>query len=96
MNYDNNNKISIFKNDKKGNEKAPDYRGTTTLNNQEYKVALWIRTSASGTKYMSGTVEIDTYKKQETKTSYTREEIVDLDKDFGNLVEEDIDSELAF
>ena len=32
MNYDNNNKISIFKNDKKGNEKAPDYRGTTTLN----------------------------------------------------------------
>ena len=33
MNYDNNNKISIFKNDKKGNEKAPDYRGTTTLNN---------------------------------------------------------------
>ena len=95
MNYDNNNKISIFKNDKKGNEKAPDYRGTTTLNNQEYKVALWIRTSASGTKYMSGTVEIDTYKKQETKTSYTREEIVDLDKDFGNLVEED-ESDLAF
>lgn len=95
MNYDNNNKISIFRNDKKGNEKAPDYRGTTTLNNQEYKVALWIRTSASGTKYMSGTVEIDTYKKQETKTSYTREEIVDLDKDFGNLVEED-ESDLAF
>lgn len=95
MNYDNNNKITLFKNDKKGNEKAPDYRGTTTLNNQEYKVALWIRTSASGTKYMSGTVEIDTYKKQETKTSYTREEIVDLDKDFGNLVEED-ESDLAF
>lgn len=95
MNYDNNNKISLFKNDKKGNEKAPDYRGTTTLNNQEYKVALWVRTSASGTKYMSGTVEIDTYKKQETKTSYTREEIVDLDKDFGNLVEED-ESDLAF
>ena len=94
MNYDNNNKITLFKNDKKGNEKAPDYRGTTTLNNQEYKVALWIRTSASGTKYMSGTVEIDTYKKQETKTSYTREEIVDLDKDFGNLVEED-ESDLA-
>ena len=65
MKYDNNNKISIFKNDKKGNEKAPDYRGTTTLKNQEYKVAMWIRTSASGTKYMSGTVEIDTYKKQE-------------------------------
>jgi len=94
MNYDNNNKISIFKNDKKGNEKAPDYRGTTTLNNQEYKVALWIRTSASGTKYMSGTVEIDTYKKQERKQ--------DIDKqyqDFGNSVEltdDDIDNELAF
>ena len=96
MNYDNNNKITLFKNDKKGNEKAPDYRGTTTLNNQEYKVALWIRTSASGTKYMSGTVEIDTYKKQ------PKEEIVDLDKqyeEFGNSVEltdDDIDNELAF
>ena len=39
---------------KKETKKAPDYRGTTTLKNQEYKVAMWIRTSASGTKYMSG------------------------------------------
>ena len=80
MKYDNNNKISIFKNDKKGNEKAPDYRGTTTLNNQEYKVAMWIRTSASGTKYMSGTVEIDTYKKQEE----VKEVKVDPFADFAN------------
>ena len=77
MKYDNNNKISIFKNDKKGNEKAPDYRGTTTLNNQEYKVALWVRTSSTGTKYMSGTVEVDTYKKQEVKEA-------DPFKDFAN------------
>ena len=79
MNYDNNNKISIFKNDKKGNEKAPDYRGTTTLNNQEYKVAMWVRTSEKGTKYMSGTVEIDTYKKQEEI-----KEVNDPFKDFAN------------
>ena len=91
MNYDNNNKISIFKNDKKGNEKAPDYRGTTTLNNQEYKVAMWVRTSASGTKYMSGTVEIDTYKKQE--------EVKEADPftSFSQENEEDINSlELPF
>lgn len=82
MNYDNNNKISIFKNDKKGNEKAPDYRGTTTLNNQEYKVALWVRTSASGTKYMSGTVEVDTYKKQEEVKEEKKE--ADPFQDFNN------------
>ena len=92
MNYDNNNKISIFRNNKNGNEKAPDYRGTTTLNNQEYKVALWIRTSASGTKYMSGTVEIDTYKKQ------PKEEEIDLDKqyetvgDTGELTGDDMET----
>lgn len=91
MNYDNNNKITLFKNDKKGNEKAPDYRGTTTLNNQEYKVAMWVRTSAAGTKYMSGTVEIDTYKKQEE----VKEEIKEADpfeefaKEHTNELEED-------
>ena len=100
MNYDNNNKISIFKNDKKGNEKAPDYRGTTTLNNQEYKVALWVRTSASGTKYMSGTVEIDTYKKQENERTDLGKAIDKQyeDKayiDFGNSVEL-TDDDIAF
>lgn len=91
MNYDNNKKITLFKNDKKGNEKAPDYRGTTTLNNQEYKVAIWVRTSATGTKYMSGTVELDTYKKQEE----VKEEIKKADpfEEFAqdtNLTDDDL------
>lgn len=93
MNYDNNNKITLFKNDKKGNEKAPDYRGTTTLNNQEYKVAMWIRTSATGAKYMSGTVELDTYKKQEE----VKEETNDPFESFSRENEEYINSlELPF
>ena len=45
--------FSLFKNDKKGNEKAPDYRGPGKgLDGSEIEVAAWLKDGAKG-KFMS-------------------------------------------
>jgi len=55
--YDNTNTGALFKNDKKGNEKAPDYKGKINVGGKEYKLASWIRESKEGVKYMSLKIE---------------------------------------
>lgn len=39
---------AIFKNDKKTNEKQPDYRGKVNVNGKEMEVALWVKKSNGG------------------------------------------------
>lgn len=54
INYDPNMKGVLFKNDKQGNEKRPDYRGSCVINNVDMNISAWIKTSKkSGDKYMS-------------------------------------------
>ncbi len=53
--YDNTNTFALFKQDKEGNEKRPDYTGTITLEGgKELRLSAWIRESKSGLKYLSG------------------------------------------
>lgn len=49
--------FSLFENDKKGNDKAPDWRGKGLINGEEVKIAVWKRKSASGIEYLSGVIE---------------------------------------
>jgi hypothetical protein len=51
-NYDNTNSGVLFKNDKKGNEKAPDYKGKVNIEGKEKDIAGWIREGKSG-KFIS-------------------------------------------
>ena len=52
--YDPNMRGVLFKNDKKGNEKRPDYRGSAVINNVDMNVSGWIKTSKkTGDKFMS-------------------------------------------
>lgn len=55
--YDNNNTFALFKNDKQGNEKRPDYTGTITVNGEEMRMSAWIRESKTGNKFMSGQIQ---------------------------------------
>jgi uncharacterized protein (DUF736 family) len=48
-----NNTGAIFKNDYKKAENHPDYKGKVLVNNKEMEVALWLKTSAKGVKFMS-------------------------------------------
>lgn len=47
---------SLFKNDKEGNEKRPDYRGELLVGGQIYFISAWIREGKKG-KFMSLSVK---------------------------------------
>jgi uncharacterized protein (DUF736 family) len=52
--YDNNLTGVLFKNDKGDNEKRPDYKGSASINGEEFNVSAWIREKKDGSgKYMS-------------------------------------------
>lgn len=57
MDYDNRNKGVLFKNDKDGNERRPDYRGSINVNGQDFDLSAWIKSSKKGDKYMSLSVQ---------------------------------------
>jgi hypothetical protein len=52
--YDPNMKGVLFKNDQKGNVKAPLYRGSAVIENVDYNISAWIKESKkTGDKFMS-------------------------------------------
>jgi uncharacterized protein (DUF736 family) len=56
MSYDNTNTAVIFKNNKKENEKHPDYRGTINVDGRELEISLWIKDGKAG-KFFSGKIQ---------------------------------------
>lgn len=44
---------AIFKNDNKKADNHPDYKGKVNVNGKEMEIALWMKTSAKGVKFMS-------------------------------------------
>ena len=55
--YDNTNRGAIFVNDKQGNDKRPDRKGSLNVEGVEYWISGWIKTSQKGDKFMSLSVE---------------------------------------
>lgn len=59
--YDNTNRIAIFKNKDKTDAKHADYRGTVNVDGRELRVSLWLdkikNGDNAGDTYMKGVVE---------------------------------------
>ena len=51
--FDNTNRGSLFKNDKKEAETHSDYKGQINVNGEEFWINAWLKTSKQGTKFMS-------------------------------------------
>jgi hypothetical protein len=52
--YDNNMRGVMFKNDRKENDKHPDYKGSAEINGVQYWVSGWIKTpNSGGNKFLS-------------------------------------------
>jgi hypothetical protein len=52
--YDNTNSGALFRNDKAGNEKRPDYKGSLNIDGVDYWLSAWLRDKKDGSgKYMS-------------------------------------------
>jgi hypothetical protein len=52
MDYDNNMRGVLFKNDRKESDKHPDYKGSAEVDGVEYWIAAWIKEGKNG-KFMS-------------------------------------------
>jgi uncharacterized protein (DUF736 family) len=72
MSYDNTNTAVIFKNNKKENEKHPDYRGTINVDGRELEISLWIKDGKAG-KFFSGKIK-EPFKKMENTSDKIRNE----------------------
>lgn len=48
-----NNSGAIFKNTNKKADNHPDYKGQVMVNGKQMDIALWLKTSQSGTPYFS-------------------------------------------
>ena len=53
MEYDNNNRGSLFKNDRKDDAKFPDYKGSLNVDGVEFWLSAWLKVSKDGQKFMS-------------------------------------------
>lgn len=51
--YDNNMRGVLFKNDQKGNESAPWYKGNIEIDGVKYELAAWLKESKAGNKFLS-------------------------------------------
>ena len=51
MEYDNTNRGSLFKNDRKDDAKFPDYKGSLNVDGVEYWLSAWIKEGKTG-KFM--------------------------------------------
>ena len=63
-----NNTGAIFKNDNKKADNHPDYKGKVNVNGKEMEVALWMKTSAKGVKFMSASFS-EPFVKSETQNT---------------------------
>ena len=78
--YDNTNRGSLFKNDKKTEEKHPDLNGSINIEGVDYWISGWSKVSKGGQKFISLSVRP---KQEQTRQSSqpTRKQKVDLPDD---------------
>lgn len=55
--YDETNRGTLFKNDRKEKDNHPDYKGQINVDGTEYWLSSWIKVSKTGTKFMSLSVQ---------------------------------------
>jgi uncharacterized protein (DUF736 family) len=83
MEYDNNNRGSLFKNDRKDDAKFPDYKGSINVDGIDYWLSAWIKVSKDGNKFMSLSVKNkDADASLQPKKKVKQEEFDDSDLPF--------------
>ena len=53
MAYDNTNSGALFRNEKRQNDKQPEFNGTVNVEGAEYYLSAWVKESKAGKKFFS-------------------------------------------
>jgi uncharacterized protein (DUF736 family) len=53
VDYDNTNRGVLFRNDKKQNDKQPDYKGSINVEGEDRWLSAWLKEDKNGQKYLS-------------------------------------------
>jgi len=79
--FDNTNRGSLFKNEKKTEEKHPDMSGSININGTEYWISGWKKQSKAGTGFVSLSVRAKEQTRQSSQpTSKAKaDDFLDLD-----------------
>lgn len=82
--YDNNMRGVLFISENKKSDKYPDFNGTITINNKEYKLAGWKKVGKSGKRFLSLAVRSPDDGVYETKKDkyYKMPDVADEDAPF--------------
>jgi uncharacterized protein (DUF736 family) len=70
---DRDNSGVLFRNDRKTEEKHPDYTGTVTIMTEKWRLAGWIKKSKAGRSYLSLSVQPDNRPEQAPKAATSTE-----------------------
>ena len=78
MEYNNENRGALFKNERRDDEKFPHYKGSLNVEGVDFWISAWLKESKDGAKFMS--LSIKAKDQKETK-SPTERSPKDFDED---------------
>lgn len=81
MEYDNTNRGTIFKNEKKSEEKHPDMNGSINVDGKDYWISGWKKTSKAGTNFLSLSVRPKEEQTRQVSKPTTKAKAADFDDD---------------
>lgn len=71
---------SLFRNDKKGNDRAPDYRGVANIDGELFELAGWIKECSKG-KFLSLSLKPKEERQQQAKPPQAGDPFGDMESD---------------
>ena len=81
MEFDNTNRGTLFKNEKKTEEKHPDMNGSINIEGKDYWISGWKKTSKAGTSFLSLSVRAKEEQTRQVSKPTTKAKAADFDDD---------------
>jgi len=82
MEYNNNNRGAIFKNDRKEKDTHPDYRGKINVDGVDKEISLWVKQSKDGKSFFSASISEPYVKAEGTPPKPIADELPSMDLPF--------------
>jgi uncharacterized protein (DUF736 family) len=78
MEYNNENRGALFKNERRDDEKFPHYKGSLNVEGVDFWISAWLKESKDGAKFMSLSIKA---KDQKEAKQPTKRSLKDFDED---------------